>query len=188
MTQLTASVETETGYRFMNMMVNSSEIKDGDVFTVSGPMVVTANYVEKKDLASLIDKTTQTVVYNKQYRNFEVKITGYSGLDFKVAYSRSGVEMTENPKSAGTYKVRITRGEDDLFKAVDVTAELIIKKAGMALLEVPTIGGDNYEKVDAYSRLRGCGMESFYTKIGASCECDRNPDKGSGKYSALYPT
>ena len=49
--------------------------------------------------------------------------------------------MTENPKSAGTYKVRITRGEDDLFKAVDVTAELIIKKAGMALLEVPTIGG-----------------------------------------------
>ena len=67
MTQLTASVETETGYRFMNMMVNSSEIKDGDVFTVSGPMVVTANYVEKKDLASLIDKTTQTVVYNKQY-------------------------------------------------------------------------------------------------------------------------
>ena len=61
MTQLTASVETETGYRFMNMMVNSSEIKDGDVFTVSGPMVVTANYVEKKDLASLIDKTTQTV-------------------------------------------------------------------------------------------------------------------------------
>ena len=39
--------------------------------------------------------------------------------------------MTENPKSAGTYKVRITRGEDDLFKAVDVTAELIIKKAGM---------------------------------------------------------
>ena len=30
--------------------------------------------------------------------------------------------MTENPKSAGTYKVRITRGEDDLFKAVDVTA------------------------------------------------------------------
>lgn len=149
MTQLTASVETETGYRFMNMMVNSSEIKDGDVFTVSGPMVVTANYVEKKDLSSLIDKTTQTVVYNKQYRNFEVKITGYSGLDFKVAYSRSGVEMTENPKSAGTYKVRITRGEDDLFKAVDVTAELIIKKAGMALLEVPTIGGDNYEKVDA---------------------------------------
>lgn len=149
MTQLTASVETETGYRFMNMMVNSSEIKDGDVFTVSGPMVVTANYVEKKDLASLIDKTTQTVVYNKQYRNFEAKITGYSGLDFKVAYSRSGVEMTENPKSAGTYKVRITRGEDDLFKAVDVTAELIIKKAGMALLEVPTIGGDNYEKVDA---------------------------------------
>ena len=107
MTQLTASVETETGYRFMNMMVNSSEIKDGDVFTVSGPMVVTANYVEKKDLASLIDKTTQTVVYNKQYRNFEVKITGYSGLDFKVAYSRSGVEMTENPKSAGTYKVRL---------------------------------------------------------------------------------
>lgn len=54
--------------------------------------------------------------------------------------------MTENPKSTGTYKVRITRGEDDLFKAVDVTAELIIKKAGMALLEVPTIGGDNYEK------------------------------------------
>ena len=49
---------------------------------------------------------------------------GYSGLDFKVAYSRSGVEMTENPKSAGTYKVRITRGEDDLFKAVDVTAGL----------------------------------------------------------------
>ena len=90
MTQLTASVETETGYRFMNMMVNSSEIKDGDVFTVSGPMVVTANYVEKKDLASLIDKTTQTVVYNKQYRNFEVKITGYSGLDFKVAYSGVG--------------------------------------------------------------------------------------------------
>ena len=43
--------------------------------------------------------------------------------------------MTENPKSAGTYKVRITRGEDDLFKVVDVTAELIIKKAGMALLE-----------------------------------------------------
>ena len=149
MTQLTASVETETGYRFMNMMVNSSEIKDGDVFTVSGPMVVTANYVEKKDLASLIDKTTQTVVYNKQYRNFEVKITGYSGLDFKVAYSRSGVEMTENPKSAGTYKVRITRGEDDLFKAVDVTAELIIKKAGMALLKEPTIEGEDYSKIDA---------------------------------------
>ena len=57
--------------------------------------------------------------------------------------------MTENPKSAGTYKVRITRGEDDLFKAVDVTAELIIKKAGMALLKEPTIEGEDYSKIDA---------------------------------------
>ena len=73
---------------------------------------------------------------------------------------------------------------------MDVTAELIIKKAGMALLKEPTIEGEDYSKIDAktYSRLRGCGMESFYTKIGASCERDWKPDKGSGKYSALYPT
>lgn len=148
-TQLTASVETGAGYRFINMMVNSSEIKDGGEFTVSGPMTITANYVEKKDLSPLIDQTPQTLVYNKQYRNFEVKITGYSGLDFKVSYSQNGVLMTENPKSAGTYNVRITRDEDDLFKAVDVTARLVITKAGMALLEVPTLMDDHYSEIDA---------------------------------------
>lgn len=149
MTQLTASVDTETGFRFINMMVNSSEIKEGGVFTVSGPMTITANYVAKKDLTSLIDKRPQTLVYNKQYRNFEVQITGYSGLDFKVSYSQNGVSMTENPKSAGTYNVRIIRDEDDLFKAVDVTAQLVIMKAGMALLEVPTIMDDHYSEIDA---------------------------------------
>lgn len=32
---------------------------------------------------------------------------------------------------------------------MDVTAELIIKKAGMALLKEPTIEGEDYSKIDA---------------------------------------
>lgn len=75
MTQLTASVETETGYRFMNMMVTLPRSRMETYSPFLALWLITANYVEKKDLASLIDKTTQTVVYNKQYRNFEVKIT-----------------------------------------------------------------------------------------------------------------
>ena len=97
--------------------------------------------------------------------------------------------MTENPKSAGTYKVRITRGEDDLFKAVDVTAELIIKKAGMALLKEPTIEGEDYSKIDAKltQDFEDVEWNPSTPKIGASCERDWKPDKGSGKYSALLP-
>ena len=48
---LTATVTVNEGYRFVSLMVNSTEIKSGESFTVTGPMTVTANFVEKKDLS-----------------------------------------------------------------------------------------------------------------------------------------
>ena len=49
----------------------------------------------------------------------------------------------DNPKSAGTYDVTISRAEDDLYKKVEnVTSQLIITKADMALLEEPSVEGN----------------------------------------------
>ena len=75
---LTATVTVNEGYRFVSLMVNSTEIKSGESFTVTGPMTVTANFVEKKDLSGLIEKAPQTLVYNKLSRSFSVRLEGYS--------------------------------------------------------------------------------------------------------------
>ena len=139
---LTATVTVNEGYRFVSLMVNSTEIKSGESFTVTGPMTVTANFVEKKDLSGLIEKAPQTLVYNKLSRSFSVRLEGYSGLNFDVSYSLGGAPL-DNPKSAGTYDVTISRAEDDLYKKVEnVTSQLIITKADMALLEEPSVEGN----------------------------------------------
>lgn len=117
---LTATVTVNEGYRFVSLMVNSTEIKSGESFTVTGPMTVTANFVEKKDLSDLIERTPQTLVYNKLSRSFSVRLEGYSGLNFDVSYSLGGAPL-DNPKSAGTYDVTISRAEDDLYKKVEKT-------------------------------------------------------------------
>ena len=138
---LTATVTVNEGYRFVSLMVNSTEIKSGESFTVTGPMTVTANFVEKKDLSDLIERTPQTLVYNKLSRSFSVRLEGYSGLNFDVSYSLGGAPL-DNPKSAGTYDVTISRAEDDLYKKVEKNSQLIITKADMALLEEPSVEGN----------------------------------------------
>lgn len=136
-----ATVTVNEGYRFVSLMVNSTEIKSGESFTVTGPMTVTANFVEKKDLSDLIERTPQTLVYNKLSRSFSVRLEGYSGLNFDVSYSLGGAPL-DNPKSAGTYDVTISRAEDDLYKKVEKNSQLIITKADMALLEEPSVEGN----------------------------------------------
>lgn len=142
-TKLVAKVTTNSGYRFKSMTANSSEIKDGDILVVSGPMTITANYIEKTTLN--INTATQSLVYNKKARSYEVKVQdGYAAKGFTVAYSKGGVSLGETlPQDAGTYTVTITRPEDDLYKAVEVTATLVIEKASMALKSVPTVDGNS---------------------------------------------
>ena len=142
-TKLVAKVTTNSGYRFKSMTANSSEIKDGDILVVSGPMTITANYIEKTTLN--INTATQSLVYNKKARSYEVKVQdGYAAKGFTVAYSKGGVSLGETlPQDAGTYTVTITRPEDDLYKAVEATATLVIEKASMALKSVPTVDGNS---------------------------------------------
>lgn len=142
-TKLVAKVTTNSGYRLKSMTANSSEIKDGDTLVVSGPMTITANYIEKTTLN--INTATQSLVYNKKARSYEVKVKdGYAAKGFTVAYSKGGVSLGETlPQDAGTYTVTITRPEDDLYKAVEATATLVIEKASMALKSVPTVDGNS---------------------------------------------
>lgn len=138
-TKLVASVTTNSGYRFKSLIANSSEIKDGDTLVVSGPMTITANYIEKTTLE--INTTQQTLVYNKNPRAYEVKVKGgHAAKGFTVTYNTANGEM---PTNAGTYTVTITRPEDELYKAVNATATLVIKKAGMAVKSIAL--GENNE-------------------------------------------
>ncbi|WP_455636600.1 Ig-like domain-containing protein, partial [Parabacteroides sp.] len=138
-TELVATVTTHSGYRLKNITANSSEIKDGDTFVVSGPMTITANYIEKTQLT--VNTTEQTVVFNKNPRSYEVKVKdGHAAKGFTVTYSTANGEM---PTNAGTYTVTITRPEDELYKAVNASATLVIKKARMAVKSVPTVDGKN---------------------------------------------
>lgn len=167
-TKLVAKVTTNSGYRLKSMTANSSEIKNGDTLVVSGPMTITANYIEKTTLK--INTATQSLVYNKKARSYEVKVQdGYAAKGFTVAYSKSGVSLGETlPQDAGIYTVTITRPEDDLYKTVEATATLVIEKASMALKSVPTVddngvtaeltqdfAGIVWNPTDARSGLRG---------------------------------
>lgn len=143
-TKLVAKVTTNSGYRLKSMTANSSEIKDGDTLVVSGPMTITANYIEKTTLR--INTAPQSLVYNKKARSYEVKVQdGYAAKGFTVAYSKGGVSLGETlPQDAGTYTVTITRPENDLYKVVEkTTTTLEIKKAGMAMKSTPTVDGNN---------------------------------------------
>lgn len=143
LTKLVATVTTNSGYRFKSMTANSSEIKDGDTLVVSGPMTIAANYIEKTELK--INTDQQSLVYNKQPRSYEVKVKGgHAAKGFQVAYLKNGVSLGETlPQDAGTYTVKITRPEDDLYKAVSETATLVINKAGMAVKSVPELDENN---------------------------------------------
>lgn len=137
-TRLVAKVETNSGYRFKSLTANSSEIHDGDTLVVSGPMTITANYIEKTALT--INAKEQTVVYNKNPRSYEVKVTGgHAAKGFTVTYDTPDGGM---PTNAGTYTVTIKRAEDDLYKSVEATATLVIKKAGMAVKSI-SLGENN---------------------------------------------
>ncbi|WP_455624538.1 Ig-like domain-containing protein, partial [Parabacteroides sp.] len=137
-TKLVATVTTHSGYRLKNITANSSEIKDGDTFVVSGPMTITANYIEKTQLE--VNTTEQTVVFNKNPRSYEVKVKGgHAAKGFTVTYSTANGEM---PTNAGTYTVTITRPEDELYKAVNASATLEIKKARMAVKEIEVKGSN----------------------------------------------
>lgn len=172
-TKLVATVTTNSGYRLKSMTANSSEIKDGDILVVSGPMTITANYIEKTTLR--INTDPQSLVYNKKARSYEMKVQdGYAAKGFTVAYSKGGASLGETlPQDAGTYTVTITRPEDDLYKAVEkTTTTLEIRKAGMAMKSAPTVDGNNvtadltqdvagiaWNPTDARSSLRAAATE-----------------------------
>ncbi|WP_455625816.1 Ig-like domain-containing protein [Parabacteroides sp.] len=135
-TKLVAKATVNTGYRLLNMMVNTSEIKSGDTLVVDGPVTVTANYQKKVDLAAMIDTKEQTTTYNTQEQSFAVKVPKFSGLQFNTTYFRGNDKLEGRPKDAGTYTVKISRDEDDVFAAVSVERIFTIQKANMALTSI----------------------------------------------------
>lgn len=136
-TKLVAKATVNANYRLLNMMVNTSEIKSGDTLVVDGPVTVTANYQGKVDLAALIDQSPQTVTYNNLEQGFVVKVSKFSGLQFKTIYFKDKVKLEGRPRDAGTYTVQISRDEDDVFAAVSgIESTFTIDKANMALTSI----------------------------------------------------
>ena len=110
---------------------------------VTGAQIYTAHWTEKA--AVNITETPQTYEWDGTAKNFD--IVGTELIVFKVEYFVNGAWTETAPSDAGEYNVRITRAEDDTYKAYskEIDAGLVINPADISV-EATGIDGWTYSE------------------------------------------
>ncbi|KKB50107.1 hypothetical protein HMPREF1212_03267 [Parabacteroides sp. HGS0025] len=142
-TTLTASVKPNDGYKLLSLVVNGKEIADGGSFTVTAKTEVKA--VMRQLATIVIDKTSQTFVYDGNKKEFVVKTIPAGIGGFTVTYDAVPQDAAGYNKKA--YKVTITRDADDVYAAVsqEIEGGLVILAADMKGVAIPTASSGNLE-------------------------------------------
>ena len=95
--------------------------------TVTDNITLYAKWTVKESVS--ISEDVQTYTWDGVAKSFEIEDTTLS--DFTVEYYVSDVWMTIAPSAVGTYDVKVTRAEDDTYKAYEktITGGLVINAA-----------------------------------------------------------
>ena len=120
---------TATGYTFGGWYKEQActTAWDFDTDTVSGATTLYAKWTEKATVN--ITETTQTYTWDGNPQSFI--ISGIPNTGFAVQYKVNGNWTDTAPSAVGTYDVKITRAEDDTYKAYEkiITDGLVINAA-----------------------------------------------------------
>ena len=120
---------TRTGYTFGGWYKDSglTTAWDFENDTINGPTTIYAKWTEKNAVS--ITETAQTYTWDGNPKSFA--ITGTPNTGFTVQYKVNGNWTTTAPSAVGTYDVKITRAEDDTYKAYEkiITGGLVINAA-----------------------------------------------------------
>ena len=153
-TTITApTAPTKKGYKFDDWYKESNCINKWDFETDTVPaddITLYAKWTEKKQV--VVDETTQTYTYDNTAKAFEL-ITNEE--NFVIKYKVNGVYTEDAPINIGSYDVKITRAEDDTYKAYEkvITGGLVIEKAAEPNVPAglkpvnPTTNGGNDGKI-----------------------------------------
>ncbi|MCQ2399718.1 MAG: hypothetical protein MJ072_04340, partial [Clostridia bacterium] len=157
------------GYKLSSLSYNDGtddyDITETDnVYSFEMPataVTVSATFEEKQTFS--ITETAQNYTYDKSAKPFAIQGTSLTG--FIVQYYVDNAWTETAPTNAGSYNVKITRPEDDVYKAflAEIENGLVIDKA------VPTVGapvasdityGESLEK----SKITGVNLGSIKWK------------------------
>lgn len=120
---------TRTGYTFGGWYKDSglTTAWDFENDTITGPTTIYAKWMEKANVS--IDEDAQTYTWDSNPKSFAISGTPNTG--FTVQYKVNGNWTTTAPSAVGTYDVKITRAEDDTYKAYEkiITGGLVIRAA-----------------------------------------------------------
>ncbi|MBQ0099859.1 MAG: hypothetical protein KBS91_04870, partial [Firmicutes bacterium] len=153
-------------------------IGENNAYTFTMPayaVTVTATFVEKQTIS--ISDETYHCTYNGEARSFQI-ISGEGPVltGFKFEYYVDDDWTESAPTNAGSYNVKITRPEDDTYKAYEkvITNGLVINKVKVA---VPT---ENTGLVYNKTEQTGVNLpdDALYT-------LSNNTATGAGNYTAI---
>ena len=120
---------TRPGYTFGGWYRDSglTTAWDFENDTITGPTTIYAKWTEKNAVS--ITETAQTYTWDGNPKSFA--ISGTPNNEFTVQYNIDDDWTTTAPSAVGTYGVKITRAEDDTYKAYEtiITGGLVINAA-----------------------------------------------------------
>lgn len=137
---------TKTGFRF-----NGWKTSDGTTIDQAGTwnredaeLTLKAEWIPKGDVPVKLDE--QTYTYDGEQKSFMLESTDGSALPagISVQYSEKGKNSfsTSAPSAVGEYDVKLSREDDDEYKALEETSTLVIEKA---TVELPTLKTNSFE-------------------------------------------
>lgn len=130
----------DKGYKLVNLLVNNQPVEVPYNLVVEGPTTLTAIY-QKLAIPEILN-TDEEVIYNSHVNEIAVKTATPLG-GFNVTYRlEGGTDKDTIPQNAGTYRVNITRQEDEAYAAVDKTIKLTIKPGVPGILSIPATVND----------------------------------------------
>ncbi len=132
-------VPTREGFDFVGWFCGDSKVKQGEALAQNADHTLTAHWEEKGVIT--LDETPQSFTYGEGNIAFAVRAAGTSEIPeantFTVEYKMGDEWTTVAPDNAGSCDVKISRAEDNDWKAYETTIKggLVIDKKAVAAPE-----------------------------------------------------
>ncbi len=132
-------VPTREGFNFVGWFYGDSGVKQGGALAENADHTLTAHWEEKGVIT--LDETPQSFTYGEGNIAFAVRAAGTSEIPeantFTVEYKMGDEWTTVAPDNAGSCDVKISRAEDNDWKAYETTIKggLVIDKKAVAAPE-----------------------------------------------------
>lgn len=142
---LTLKAEAAAGYCFKGFDINGTLYSSNPyALTVATDLVITARFEKKKDPLSPTDglqvKVTPPSSFIYDGKSKQVSVSSTPPVEgWQVEY-RDKDDKAVIPVNAGTYRVIISRDEDDRWLAYQAVSSLVIEKATPKIVTLPVAG------------------------------------------------